>query len=151
MTHAKPVSASAIEAQYQEVFPYDLNPKGTVFGGVYVAGADKIGALVAEIHTGRLCVIRSIKSAQFFEPARLGDVLIYCASVNHTWRTSLEVGVKVLARRFTSNDLRHVFSAYLTFVALDEHDKPVPVPAALPEGEEQTRRYLEADLRRTHR
>jgi acyl-CoA hydrolase len=42
-------------------------------------------------------------------------------------------------------------SAYLTFVALDEHAKPVAVAPVLPETADEKRRFDEAGLRRAAR
>jgi acyl-CoA hydrolase len=42
----------------------------------------------------------------------------------------------------------HTSSAYLVFVALDEHGRPRPVPAVVPQTEDEHRRRREAKLRR---
>ena len=49
------------------------------------------------------------------------------------------------------DEQRHVASAYLTFVALDENRKKQAVPPVIPETDEERRRYEQAGLRREHR
>jgi len=84
-------------------------------------------------------------------PARKGDVLVFAASVNRAWNTSLEVGVRVEAECIGSTERRHILSAYLTFVAVDGDGKPRPVPPLLAETEIEKNRFAEAQFRRNAR
>ncbi|MBM3184450.1 MAG: acyl-CoA thioesterase, partial [Chlamydiae bacterium] len=105
----------------------------------------------AKRHSGMVCVTLGIDSVRFLSPARHGDILVCMASVNRTWRTSMEVGVKVMAEDFRTLLQKHVLSAYFTFVAVDEQHKPVPVIPVVPETENQFRRYEQAEVRRQYR
>jgi acyl-CoA hydrolase len=72
--------------------------------------------------------------------------------VNWTGRTSMEIGVRVLAERWNeSTPPQQVGSAYLVFAAVDADGKPRRVPPVLAESERDRRRYQEAQIRRTHR
>lgn len=147
----KPVNDSAVHYSPHRAFPNDLNPKGTVFGGLVMSTLDRICSVVAERHSGRVCVTAAVDSMQFKEPARGGDILVYMASVNRTWRTSMEIGAKVIAENYRTGERRHIVSAYFTFVALDENDQPIAVPPVMPETPLEKRRFEEADQRRQHR
>jgi acyl-CoA hydrolase len=147
----KPVSESAIVDQVVEVFPNDLNPHGTLFGGRVMQIVDSLAAIVAKRHSGLVCVTLGIDSVRFLNPARRGDILVCKASVNRTWRTSMEVGVKVIAEDFRTLEQKDIFSAYFTFVALDEENKPAQVVPVIPETPEQLTRYKQAELRRQSR
>ena len=120
----KPVSASVIIDQVIEVFPNDLNAHGTLFGGRLMQVVDSLAAIVAKRHTGRVCVTLGIDSVRFLNPARHGDILVCKASVNRTWRTSMEIGVKVIAEDFRTLEQKDILSAYFTFVAMDDELKP---------------------------
>jgi acyl-CoA hydrolase len=147
----KSVSASAIIDQVVEVFPNDLNSHGTLFGGRVLQIADNLAAIVSKRHTGRVCVTLGIDSVRFINPARRGDILVCKCSVNRTWHTSLELGVKVLAEDFRTLEQKDILTAYFTFVSVDDDHKPVEVMPVIPETPDQLRRYEEAEIRRQMR
>src|SRR5579872_7131481 len=147
----KPVSASAIIDQVVEVFPNDLNPHGTLFGGKLMQVVDNLAAIVAKRHSGRVCVTLGIDSVRFLNPARHGDILVCKASVNKTWHTSMEVGVKVIAEDFRTLEQKDILSAYFTFVAVDDELKPIEVISVVPETTKQIERYDAAEKRRQSR
>jgi acyl-CoA hydrolase len=148
---AKKVSDSAIHDQTYKVFPTDLNSNDTVFGGLVMGILDRVALVVAERHSERVCVTVSVDSMHFLAPARKGDILIFRAAINRSWRTSMEIGVKVMSEHFSTGEHKHVLSAYFTFVALDEHCRPVEVPQVIPELPIEKRRYEEAEIRRGQR
>lgn len=147
----KPVRDSCINDQTAIVFPNDLNTLGTLFGGRVMEMSDRLAAVAAKRHSGRWCLTLGIDSVRFLAPARHGDVLTMKAAVNRVWRTSMEVGIKVFADDFHTQQRRHIVSAYFTFVAVDENMKPVEVPPVIPETEDEKRRYAQADERRKAR
>ena len=63
-------------------------------------------------------------------------------------RTSMEIGVRVETEDLITGKIRHTASAYLTFVALDEHHHPREVPQLMLETDEEQRRNREARARR---
>lgn len=150
---AKPVSASIAREHLYKVFPNDLNAYDTMFGGTILATIDRLASIVAERHAGKVCVTASVDAVHFMAPARHGDTLVFSAAVNRAWHTSMEIGAKVIAEDCQSCDMgkRHIVSAYLTFVALDENNKPTPIPGIIPETEAEKLRYEEAGFRREQR
>lgn len=112
---------------------------------------DMLAAIVAKRHSGQVCVTLGIDSVRFLSPARRGDILVCKASVNKTWRTSMEIGVKVFAEDFRTLEQKHILSAYFTFVAMGDDDRPVEVIPVIPETTEEKRRYKQAEERRNAR
>lgn len=145
------VSLSAVREQVYMVFPNDLNANDTVFGGLIMAHMDRYAAVCADRHAAGVTVTASVDAVHFIAPARRGDVLIFNASINRAWNSSMEVGVKVDAQGYDGSNRRHILSAYLTFVALDSSGKPRQVPPLKPETPEEMRRFHEAQLRREQR
>lgn len=145
------VDDSAVREQVYMVFPNDLNANDTVFGGLIMAQMDRFAAVCADRHAGGVCVTASVDAVHFVAPAMRGDVLIFNASVNRAWHSSMEVGVKVDARSYDGEQRRHILSAYLTFVALDAKGRPRPVPGLQAVSADEQRRHAEAQLRRESR
>ena len=130
----------------------DTNLLGTVHGGVIMKLADDAAGAVAGRHSEGPAVTASMDEMAFLEPVRVGDLVHVKAQVNWTGRTSMEVGVRVLAERWNeSTPATQVGSAYLVFAAVDEEGKPRGVPPVIPETESDKRRFQEAQIRRTHR
>lgn len=145
---SKSVKESSIENQVYEIFPNDLNPRGTIFGGKVMELIDILGGIVAKRHSEKICVTASIDSIDFVAPAKTGDILILKAAINNAWNTSCEVGVKVFVEDPKTKDRKHLASAYLTFVALDENGKPASMPKVVPKTRLEKIRFHEAEARR---
>lgn len=146
----KPVSASQVEMT-EIVNPEDTNPLGTIFGGRVMALIDKAAAVASMRHCRRTTVTASMDRIDFISPIRLGMIVVLLASVNRTFRTSLEVGVKVLAENPLTGERRHTCTAYATFVALDAEGRPAPVPPLEVRTAEERRRARQAGERRRRR
>ncbi|MCI3931125.1 MULTISPECIES: acyl-CoA thioesterase [unclassified Streptomyces] len=130
----------------------DTNLLGTVHGGVIMKLVDDAAGAVAGRHSGGPAVTASMDEMAFLSPVRVGDLVHVKAQVNWTGRTSMEVGVRVLAERWNeSTPAQQVGSAYLVFAAVDADGKPRLVPPVEPETDRDRRRYQEAQIRRTHR
>jgi acyl-CoA hydrolase len=61
------------------------------------------------------------------------------------------VGVKVWAENTRTGAVSHVASAYMVFVAVDEHGRLEKVPQLKPETPDEVRRFDDALRRREHR
>lgn len=133
------------------VFPNHTNQLGTLFGGQLMYWIDICASLSAEKLTGGVCVTASVDRVDFHYPVKLGDAVTLLSSVNRVFNTSLEVGVKVFAQNFKEGTVKHSNSAYLTFVLVDKEGKPVKAIEALPETNDQKRRFNEALIRRENR
>ncbi|MEM7277171.1 MAG: acyl-CoA thioesterase [Pseudomonadota bacterium] len=147
----KTPSESCVTENVYKIFPNDLNAERTVFGGLVLALCDRTALIVAERHSGYSCVTASVDGVDFLAPARAGETLIVRSSINRAWRSSMEIGVLVLAENSISGQTRHVLSAYLTFVALDAEGKSAAVPAVKASTDIEKKRFRAAGRRRKHR
>lgn len=147
----KPPSVSSLTLS-QIMDSHDTNLMGNIHGGELTKLVDSIAGVVSARHCEGPTVTAVIDEMVFRVPVRVGDVVHLHARVNWAGTTSMEVGVKVLADRWDrSVPPVHVASAYLVMVALDEQNQPRSVPPVQPESDEDQRRFLEAQIRRTHR
>ena len=126
------------------VMPADTNPAGNVHGGVIMKHIDNTAGIVAYRHARANVVTASIDRLDFHNPAFVGELLTLKAGLNYVGRSSMEIGVRVEAENLLSGDVRHIASAYLTFVSLDENHRPKSVPPVAFESDEACRRNKEA-------
>jgi uncharacterized protein (TIGR00369 family) len=132
----------------QMVTPQDANPAGNVHGGVIMKLIDTAAGVVAARHSNTNAVTASVDRIDFHNPGFIWEILTLKASLNLVGRTSMEVGVRVEAENVRSMEKRHIASAYLTFVALGENQRPKEVPKLILEDEDERRRNQEAANRR---
>ncbi|MFA6541140.1 MAG: acyl-CoA thioesterase [Bacteroidota bacterium] len=135
----------------QLVLPNDTNQLGNLLGGQLMHWIDLVAAIAAARHSKHICVTASVDELNFIHPIKLGQVVTLLASINRVFRSSMEVGVKVLSENLLTGEIRHANSAYLTFVALDVSGKPILVPPIPLETDEEERRFRDALMRREHR
>jgi len=149
---AKPTSAARTTLS-RIMTVLDTNLLGTVHGGVIMKLVDDVAGAVAARHSGGSAVTASMDEMAFLVPVRVGDLVHAHAQVNWAGRTSMEVGVRVVAERWNEAGVRPTqgATAYLVFVAVDSEGKPRTVPPVLPETAEDRQRFAEAQIRRTHR
>lgn len=144
---ARPVSQSVV-TMTELVLPGQINSLKSVFGGTIMSWIDIAAAISAQRHSSRPVVTASIDALNFVAPVYVGWVVNLKASVNFVSRTSMEVGVRADAENPIEGTTFHVASAYLTFVALDDYGKPMPVPQLIVETVDEKRRYAAAQERR---
>jgi acyl-CoA hydrolase len=143
---AKTVSESSVETRYL-VMPNDTNPQNSIFGGVVMSWIDMTAAMVAERHSGRPVVTVHIDDISFRAPIKIGDHVLIKASINYVGKSSMFIGVKVIAENPFNGDKRHTTTAYLTFVALDDIGKPIEIPQIIAESDDEKRRMIEGEAR----
>ena len=139
-------------SEYSELaLPNDANGLGNLLGGKVMHLVDLAGAMAAIRHSRQPCVTASIDHMNFLVPVRIGQLVLLRSAVNRVFRTSMEVGVKVFVEDLIRGDVRHMSSAYLTFVAVDRAGTPVSVSPVIPETADEKRRFGQAGERREYR
>ena len=146
-TRIRTVKESQVQ-MVQMVLPTDTNRLGNLLGGRLMQWIDIAAAIASSRHTNRVCVTASVDELNFHHPIVQGDVVTLQASVNRVFRTSLEIGVRVTKENLLTGEETYTNTAYLTFVAIDEHGQPVPAQPIKPETPVERRRYRGAARRR---
>jgi acyl-CoA hydrolase len=147
---AKPVGESASE--YLELaLPNDANGVGNVLGGKVMHLVDLAAAMAGMRHARKVIVTASVDSLHFLHPVHIGELIMLRSSVNRVFRSSMEIGVKVMTEKLLTGERLHTCSAYLTFVAIDEAGRAIAIAPVLPETEDELRRYRQAGERREYR
>ena len=136
----------------QIVLPQHCNgyAKPRLFGGQMMAWIDVVGAVAARRYTNSAVTTVCLDNLTFLNPAYLNDTVVLEAEVMWTGRTSLEVRVDSYVERLDGSRER-INRAYAVFVALDENDRPTPVPPFIPETDAEKREFAAAQERRKQR
>ncbi|EPY79522.1 acyl-coenzyme A thioesterase 12 [Camelus ferus] len=103
----------------------------------------------------RLCrvhpLLKSVDMFKFRGPSTVGDRLVFNATVNNTFQTCVEVGVRVEAfdcKEWSEGRGRHINSAFLIYNAVDDKEEMVTFPRIKPVSEDDFRRYHGAIARK---
>ena len=150
MKERKTPAASRV-VMTETVLPGDGNPVGTAFGGRIAQWIDVAAAIACQRHCRERVVTASMDDLHFLRPIRVGMIVELRAQVNAAFRTSMEAGVRIESEDPLSGERQHVCTAFLTFVAQDEHGRPLRVPPLEPETDEDRRRSRDATERRALR
>lgn len=125
------------------------NERPRLFGGQLMAWIDVIGAVAARRYAHKPVTTSCIDNLSFLKAAYLNDIIIQEARVTWTGRTSMEVRVDSFIDHYGDKEL--INRAYLVYVALDENEKPSPVPEFVPADEEEEEEYAAAVERKIMR
>ncbi|MCL2052937.1 MAG: acyl-CoA thioesterase [Oscillospiraceae bacterium] len=142
----KRVSESRTE-QIQIVMPGDINGNGRLFGGRLIEWIDVVAAVVARRHSGHEVTTVSIDNLHFKAPAYVNDTVVLIGCATYTGRTSIEVRVDTYAETLRG-ERSMINRAYVVMVAIDEDEKPTPVPSLLLEDDEQRAEWEAGEKRR---
>ncbi len=148
--NGRKVSESVSELS-EFALPIYANPLGNLLGGRIMHLVDLAAATAAMRHARRPVVTAAVDSMTFIEPIRIGQLVTLKASVNRVFRSSMEIGVKVLVEDLQTGVVRHTNSCYVTFVGLNAEGRPQEVQPVIPESADELRRYEQAGERRQAR
>ncbi|KAL4451765.1 hypothetical protein ABPG75_007427 [Micractinium tetrahymenae] len=151
-----PMAATRV-VMAQIVSPSDSNGLDVCMGGTVLSWIDICAGLAAKTFARGPCVTASVDAVHFLRPCHVGSVVIIAAMINRTFRSSMEVGVRVEEEDARTGARHHCCSAYLTFVALARKDPAggpsakVELPKVLPTDRHHATIHGEAAWRRDAR
>ena len=133
--------AQIIQTEMTElVTPGMANFSGNMHGGELLKLLDKVAYTCAMRYSGHYAVTLSVDTGLFKEPIHIGEMVTCLATINYTGREDIK-----------KKTVRHTHTCFFTMVAMDENNKPVPVPPLELKDENQTRRWNKALKRRQAR
>ena len=108
------------------MMPKDTNALGTIFGGVILSMIDQAGFDEARRHGRHRWVTVSFHGVEFKQPVYVGDrVSLYTWTIR-TGTASVEIGVRVDAHRFQTDEIVEVTTGRLTMVSVDQQGRSIP-------------------------
>ena len=129
------------------VLPNDTNTLGNLFGGELLAWMDVIASVAAQRHCRRVVVTASVNHVSFKKPIRQSSIVTLEAKVSRSFYSSMEVIIDVFVEDQVTGEREMCNDAIYTFVAVDQHGRPIQVPELVPESKQEIERY-DAALRR---
>ncbi|KPK33180.1 MAG: hypothetical protein AMS24_02065 [Chlamydiae bacterium SM23_39] len=146
--NGKTISESAIEGKRLNISSEHLSIQGVIYGGRILELVEYYAQIVAERHSEAICKKKSVDFVRIFSAAKKEDILICYASINRSWVSSMEIGVKVISEDFRLLERKDILSAYFTFDSFDENNNLKKVSCVICETKEQKKRFMEANKRR---
>lgn len=143
----KPVSASTCEMT-EIVMPNDTNSLGNLMGGRLLHLMDECAAISAQRHANRVCVTAAVDNVGFQSAIQEGEIVVVESRINRAFGSSMEVEINVWAEDPQAETHRKCNRAFYTFVAIDENESPVNIPAIAPQTDAERERYDAAAKRR---
>ncbi len=131
--------------------PNMVNFHGNIHGGYLLSLLDRVAFACAARYVGGKVVTLSVDQVVFKEPIYVGELVVCYATINYVGRTSMEVGIRVIAENLMTSQCRHTNTCYFTMVAVDEDGKPTRAPELTIENDTQKRRFEEALKRKEFR
>ena len=109
--------------------PSDTNPYGGVFGGWLMGQMGLACGSFASRHSGGKAILVAADGLKFPGAMAVGDELSVYVELMKQGRTSLRLRAEAFGRQRDGDKETLVAEGELTFVALDEHDKPREIAA----------------------
>ena len=125
-----------------------VNFSGNVHGGAILRLLDQVAYACASRYCGCYVVTLSVDQVFFKQAIHVGELVTFLAQVNHTGKSSMEIGIKVVTENTRSGECRHAMSCFFTMIAVDENRKPIPAPTVVPATDEDRRRFAAAAKRK---
>ncbi len=145
----KEVSESRTE-QVQILNQSNMNGFGRLFGGQLMQWIDVVAAVVARRHSEKNVTTVLVDRLEFRQAARVNNTLVLNGHITYVGRTSMEVCVNTYIESL-SGERTLINTAYLVMVALDENDRPTPVPGLILKTDEEKTEWAEAEKRRKNK
>lgn len=150
MSCALPVGKRVRESLTDQVYivmPQHLNAFGNLFGGQLAMWIDIIAGVVATRHCRTKITTAAIDNLRFHESVGPGSILVLRGRMVCTGRTSMEVRVDSYVESVLTGGHKLVNTAFVTQVALDDFNRPTPVPPLIAESDDEKNDF-QAGLKR---
>jgi acyl-CoA thioesterase YciA len=105
------------------MMPADVNPQGTIFGGVILSYIDQAGAIGARREIARaggrppMLLTVAMNRVEFKKPVLIGDVVRFLTRLVRLGRTSITMHIDVEAER--GSEILRVTEAEVVYVGVD--------------------------------
>lgn len=139
--------------------PDMANFSGNIHGGHMLHLLDQAAYACAVNYCSTNVATLSVDHVLFKQPIHVGEYVTFYANINYVGRSSMEVGIKVVAKNLKEKSKRHAMTCYFTMVSVNERMKPMTVAPLVMRNdldrrracEAKSRKHMSADYREKHR
>ena len=124
----------------QIIMASHVNGIHRLFGGQLMAWIDIVAAVEAKRHAKSGVTLLTVDNLTFLSPVYMDETVALEANLTWTGRTSMEVRVLTYVEKLDGTKIL-VNKAYLVFVAIDNNEKPIPVPPFVPLTDEEKKEW----------
>ncbi len=110
------------------VLPGTANHFGTLFGGTLLSWMDEMAYITATRFSRCRMVTVSSDQIDFKQPIPTGTIVELVGKVERVGNTSVRVQVDVYLEKMFSDDRTKAVTGGFTMVAVDEDNRPLPLP-----------------------
>ena len=142
----KTVDDSRVETVHI-VRPNHLNGANRLFGGILMQWIDEVAGIVAKRHCMGNVTTASVDNLTFLSGAYQNDMIVIRGKLTWVGNTSMEVCVDTYVESPNGKRVR-INNAHFMMVALDENDKPMPVPGLKLTNEDEELAWAHGEERR---
>ncbi|WP_394752921.1 acyl-CoA thioesterase [Crenothrix sp.] len=128
--------------------PDMANFSGHVHGGSLLKLLDQVAYACAAKFCKNYVVTASLDQVFFRQQVNVGELVTFHANVNYVGRSSMEIGVNVVAENLRTHQKRPTTSCYFTMVALDDNGCSIEVPRLELNTDAEKRQFAAAALRK---
>ena len=143
---SKTVDASRVETVHI-VRPNHLNGANRLFGGIMMQWIDEVAGIVAKRHSMCNVTTASVDNLTFLHGAYQNEMVVIKGKLTWVGSSSMEVCVDTYVETLDGQRAR-INNAHFMMVALDENNKPVPVPKLILQTEDEHLAWAHGEERR---
>lgn len=147
----KPLDARFYATSLKFAYPEDAIFYNAVYAGKLMYYLDEIAGIIGTRYSRGPVVTASVDATDFYAPILVGESIEMHGALTYVGRSSMEVTLKVIARKEETGEARHTTTSYFTVVAIDESGRPRRVPPFRPVEDWQRELYKLAEARRNQR
>ena len=118
---------------FKAVFPNTTNHYDTLFGGATLMLMDEVAFITATRFSRLKMVTVSSDKVDFTHPIPGGSLIELIGNVARVGNTSVQVRVELYVEQMYSEERQLAVTGLFTFVAVDEHRRPVSVRSGVQE------------------
>jgi acyl-CoA hydrolase len=112
---------------FKVVFPNTTNHYDTLFGGMAMYLMDEVAFMTATRFSRKKVVTVSSGKIDFNQPIPADTIIELVGKVVRVGNTSLDVDVEIFVEEMYEDTRKQAIKGSFTFVAIDEHKKPIAI------------------------